>query len=200
VIGGNGNASQLTLVDPAGGSSFDTVKLAQIEDGLVISPDGQWAYVLGEDSTRRGLIQTVDLAGLRLQKMVTPGQPVPVGFTSPSQIAISPTGKTLYVPFGALGTPQRPGGIAVIDVSEADCQEIPWRSIDGCPDCGHANCIVLATIDGYQTGFSIEDQTDPPSNPATDTSNSIARIDNRKGRRILPSTQALYELIQGLNP
>jgi hypothetical protein len=39
-------------------------------------------------------------------------------------------------------------------------------------------------------GFALEDQTDPPSTPATDAAASIARIDN-DARSVLASTQAI---------
>jgi hypothetical protein len=58
--------------------------------------------------------------------------------------------------------------------------------------------VVLATIEHYQAGDKIEDQTDPPADPAADMAAHIARIDNRKGRQLLPSTQVLKELIECL--
>jgi len=58
--------------------------------------------------------------------------------------------------------------------------------------------VVLATIENYHLGDRIEEQTDPPADPAQDATDKIARIDNRKGRRLLPSTQVLTELVECL--
>lgn len=75
---------------------------------------------------------------------------------------------------------------------EIDCKEIPWRHLDRCPHCDEPDCIVIATIENYHLGDKILDM---PSKP-DDAANHIARIDNRKGRRLLPSTQILYEMIE----
>jgi hypothetical protein len=193
IIGNSANP-RLALIATDGTPPLGTVDLASAQEpiGLAISPGGHWAYVLEQDASQNGSIQAVDLTGLQLQQSVAPSQPFPVG-TNAGQVAISPTGRTLYVPLQDGGTPQRPGGIAVIDVSEANCQDIPWRSLEGCPACCSPNCVVLATIENYHAGDSIED---PPPDPRGDPGAHIARIDNRKGRCLVPSTQTLYELIQ----
>jgi hypothetical protein len=71
---------------------------------------------------------------------------------------------------------------AVVEVTEQDCEEIFWRHLEGCPHCDTPNCIVLATITDYHVGGRIEE----------------ANIDNRKGRRLLPSTQVLTEVVECL--
>ena len=72
------------------------------------------------------------------------------------------------------------------------CDEIWWSSLDGCPNCDEANCVVLATIVDWHVGDAIND---PPAVPATDPANHIARIDNTT-RRLLPSTSTIYEYLQ----
>jgi len=76
------------------------------------------------------------------------------------------------------------------------CEEIFWRHLEGCPRCDMPNCVVLATIEHYHLGDKIEDQTNPPSKPEDDEKAHIARIDNRKGRHLLPSTNVLVEIIR----
>src|SRR5262249_51255798 len=54
----------------------------------------------------------------------------------------------------------------------------PLRQVRPCPDCGTADCVVLATIRGYQPGRRLLDPADPPTDPGDDAKNGIARIDN----------------------
>lgn len=75
---------------------------------------------------------------------------------------------------------------------DADCKEIPWRHLEGCPHCEKANCVVLATIENYRLNDRMLDMPFQES----DLADRIARIDNRNGRRLLPSTQTLYEMIE----
>ena len=111
---------------------------------------------------------------------------------------ISSSGRTLYVPFtGNIATPGD-GGVAIIDVEESECCSKIWKALDGCPSCDTANCVVLATLKGFVVGDTFENQTDPPADPATDTANHMVRIDNRTGRRMLPSTSTLAEIVQCL--
>jgi DNA-binding beta-propeller fold protein YncE len=190
-----GNASaQIALVAPGSAQLVGTVGLAQKPIGVAVAPGAGWAYVLEADPAGQATVQTVDLARIQLKQPVTPGDPLAVGANS-GGIVLSPTGRTLYVPFQDAGPPQRPGGIAVIEVENGGCDAILWRSLDHCPDCGPDHCVVLATIDHYHVGDSVQDPTDPPSDPAADEAAHVARIDNRKGRRLLTSTQTLYEWI-----
>lgn len=76
------------------------------------------------------------------------------------------------------------------------CDEIFWRHLEGCPHCDGHNCVVLATIEHYHLGDKIEDQTKPPPKPEDDEQAHIARIDNRKGRHLLPSMSVLVEIIR----
>lgn len=94
---------------------------------------------------------------------------------------------------------QREHTVAVAHASRVAleaCCNIFDRHLEGCPACDEANCVVLATIENYHLDDRLEDQTDPPADPVEDDANKIARIDNHKGRRLLPSTQTLAEILE----
>jgi DNA-binding beta-propeller fold protein YncE len=162
---------------------------------LVVSPGGGWAYVLQQDGSDN-YVQPISLD--RLQQNLPPfvGAPLKVGNHS-SQIVISSTGSQIYIPFiDDLNLLNR-GGVAVIEVNEETCAEILWRDLEGCAHCDNPNCVVLATIEGYQLDDQIWDQADPPADPALDDNNHIDRIDNLT-RRLLPSTQVLTDVVKCL--
>jgi len=64
--------------------------------------------------------------------------------------------------------------------SAQPCDDLWWNHLNGCPSCDTPNCVVLATIANYHVGDVIDD----------------TRIDNKAGRKLLPSTQVLAELIE----
>jgi DNA-binding beta-propeller fold protein YncE len=172
-----------------------TPALAHSPVDLAIAPGGAWAYVL-EQEAADNYVQPVSLK--RLQDNLPPfvGTPLEVGNPA-SQIVISGTGTRLYVPYLDDLTLANGGGVAVLEVSEDSCREILWRDLEECAHCDQANCVVLATIENYRFDDALWDQTDPPSNPALDDAANISRINNRT-RRLLPSTQILYELMKCL--
>jgi DNA-binding beta-propeller fold protein YncE len=162
---------------------------------LAISPGGHWAYVLERDGTD-SFVQAVSLDRLQLHLPVTPGAPFQIGENS-QQLVLTGDGNQLYIPFtGDLAQPAV-GGVAIVDISEDACSDVLWRHLNGCPHCDLPECVVLATIENYNLGDRIEEQTSPPADPLQDTANTIARIDNRT-RRLLPSTQSLAELVECL--
>jgi len=163
--------------------------------GLVAGPGGHWAYVLEKDSD--SFVQAVSLDALVQHLAVTPGTPFKVGDDSRAIIKTA-SGKRLYIPYVDDSAQAAAGGVAIVEVAEGSCAEILWRHLDGCPHCDLPDCLVLATIENYHIGDRIEEQTDPPADPAADAAAKIARIDNRKGRRLLPSTEVLTELIECL--
>jgi DNA-binding beta-propeller fold protein YncE len=164
--------------------------------GLAVSPGGQWAYVLERDGTS-SFVQSVNLQRIQQALPVVANTPFPVGPGS-EQIVISPSGMHLYIPFVDDLTQASRGGVAVVEVSEEDCEEILWRHLEGCPGCDMPNCVVLATIEHYQIGDRLLDPSDSPPTAEADMAAHVARIDNRNGRRLLPSTQVLTELIECL--
>jgi hypothetical protein len=127
---------------------------------------------------------------------VTPGNPFEVGKES-QKIVINESDARLYIPYIADITQPAAGGVAIVEISEASCPEILWRHLDGCPHCDVADCVVLATIENYHIGDKLWSETEPPD-AEDDLTNNIARINNRLGRRLLPSTQVLTELVECL--
>jgi len=189
-------AKRLYLVNPNGPVLIGTIVPQHPPVGVVISPDARWAYVVEQDSGK-SYIEPIDLESLESGTSVPPGTALDIGVNSAAPV-ISDSGRTLYVPFtGLLATPGD-GGVAIIDIEESECCSKIWKALDGCPSCDIANCVVLATLNGFVVGDTFEDQTDPPADPAADTTNHIVRIDNHTGRRMLPSTSTLAEIVQCL--
>jgi len=162
---------------------------------LAVSAGGHWAYVLERDGAG-SFVQAVSLDRLQLHLPVIPGAALQVGDDS-QHVVLGSAGDHLYIPFiDDLAQPAL-GGVAVVDISEDACSDVLWRHLNGCPHCDLPDCVVLATIENFNLGDRIEEQTTPPADPPQDTANKIARIDNRT-RRLLPSTQTLAELVECL--
>jgi hypothetical protein len=189
-------AKKLHLITPDGTTPPSSVALTNLPVSLTASPRGHWAYVLERDAgTPSGsTVEAINLRRVRRGQPQVPAVPVQVDVNA-TQLLLTPNGTTLFV--ASEGDPALPqaGGVAVLDIAEQDCVELLWKSLEGCPTCDAADCVVLATIENYHVGDRLEDPTNPP-NPAQDAAAHIARLDNRKGRRLLPSTQALAEVVQ----
>jgi DNA uptake protein ComE-like DNA-binding protein len=164
--------------------------------GVVASPDGLWAYVLEQDAAGNDTVESIDLGDLRQNLPLVNGTPLPVGANS-QQLVLTQSGQTLYVPYIGVAGNATDGGVAILTVSETACCSLFWKSLDGCPSCDTADCIILATIENYELGFLIQDQTDPPADPAPDEQQKFARINNRT-RQLLPSTSTIAEVVQCL--
>jgi len=173
--------------------------LAHEPFALAVSSGGQWVYVLERDLTKNYL-QAVSANSIQL---ASPGQPVNpepelelrVGS---QQLVITESGEYLYIPFTGDLTVTNDGGVAILKIDERQCSEILWRHLEGCPQCDQPNCVVLGTIESYRVGDKLLDPVDPPSDPLADDAANIARIDNRKGRKLLPSTEVLTDLMECL--
>ncbi len=197
------NNKQLYLVDPnlTSPASFGPVPLDYNPLDLVASPGGHWVYVLEQDgTTKTSYVQAVNVHQVVVApagQIVQPTEAIKVGNDS-QRLVLSKSGRHLYVPY--VGDPQQAndGGVAILTVTEQACDDILWRQIEGCPHCDIANCVVLATIENYVLGDNILDQTDPPADPQKDIKSQTARINNREGRRLLPSTQVLKEVVECL--
>jgi DNA-binding beta-propeller fold protein YncE len=185
---------QLSLVDAKNDQLLGRALLDHPPLAVTVSPGGEWAYVLEADKGH-SYVQAVSLFGLQKGATQVTGEPLQVADDSRTIVA-SPSGDQLYIPYeaGKAGL----GGVGVVKVSEADCRNILWRSLDGCPGCETPNCVVLATIENYVAGFKVEDPADPAPTAAEDQDNQIARIDNVTGRKLLPSTEVLTELVECL--
>jgi hypothetical protein len=166
---------------------------------MVASPGGNWIYVLERDggTPEHFFIEPVSVHRVLLNEPQPLGALVPVGDNA-TQLALSKSGATLYVAYGGDPAVVDSGGVAILDVTGHNCSELLWSGLDGCPSCETGNCVVLATIENYHLDDKLTDQTDPPADPAADLPAHIARIDNRNGRRLLPSTQVLTDVVKCL--
>ncbi|MGA2812509.1 MAG: hypothetical protein ABSG16_13990 [Candidatus Acidiferrum sp.] len=148
---------------------------------VLLSPSGHWAYVLEQDSaTQNAYVQPVDEHAFETQQGTILGSALPVGIAPVSE-SISADGTRIFVPFTGTASVDN-GGVAVISVLATNCADLFKLSIEGCPDCGDGNCIVLATINGYTFGQPVVD----------------SEIDNLTDRRLLVSTQLLTEVVRCL--
>ena len=170
-------------VTPNASQVFPKVSLEHPPIGLAISTGGNWAYVLERDTTAPGksFVQAVDLFRLSQNLPVTALKSLPVGDAS-QHIVVSESGALLYVPYFGATANAFDGGVAKIEIKNLACEDLLWEHLNGCPHCDVPNCVVLATIKDYRVGDRIDE----------------GKIDNRLGRRLLPSTQVLAELIECL--
>jgi len=185
----------LRLVDPdSGGSTLGVVSLGTDYQPVdaVVSSGGHWAYVLVTDGND-DFIQSINLSSLRQGNAVSASTPVKTGSVSLG-VVITSSAERLFVPFIDDLTINNAGGVAVIDINEADCLSLLWQ--EDCPSCETSDCLVLATIENYSPGFRLLDQSIPASDPITDFANGLSRINNRLGRKLLPSTEAITEALE----
>ena len=180
-------SGDLYLVDPAAADVHGPVALAGPAQHLAGEP---WLYAL-QSASGTSHLQAAGTA------RIVGGTPDPVGPAlgfggDAHDLAVAPG--TIFVAY--TGTAAEPGGVAVFDVEERECADLLWDSLDGCDDCETPDCVVLATIRNYRPGFALLDVVDPPSSPDDDLAAGIARVDNRAGRRLLPSTAVLTEIIE----
>ena len=182
-------AKMVRLIDPVAGTIIgSSAALAADPIEIAISPDGRWAWVAIDDGTNASLVG-VDLG--RLRSGEAPGSVGSVAVGRPvGPLALWPSGELLYVPYTGDLAATAVGGVAVIGVSEADC----WGVLEGkdCPGCIVPDCLILATVEAYRVGRKLENL---PADPANDSANGIARIDNDTWRTLLPSTQAIAQAL-----
>jgi len=188
--------SKLYLVNPSTPALVGTVSLDHPPIAVAVAPDSHWAYVVEQDAGK-SYLEPVDMVSLQLGNPVVPGNALDLGADSGTPV-ITSSGHTLYVPYTGDLANAADGGVAIVHIGETDCCQQIWKSLDGCPSCDTADCLVLATIKNYVAGESFQDQTDPPADPIQDGKDHISRIDNREGRRLLPSTSTLAEMIECL--
>jgi hypothetical protein len=186
-------ASALHLVAVGPAALAGSVLMPHAPVDAAITAGGRWAYVLEHDGTG-GFVQAVDLhAIVSTGGVALPGTPLAIGPNS--QQIVAGDGRLLYVPFLGATANTFDGGVAKITVEDCDCAEIPWRALEGCPACD-VECLVLATVENHKLGNKLDAVTIPPSDPAADAAAGISRLDNRRGRRLLPSTTTLLEMIE----
>jgi hypothetical protein len=148
---------------------------------VLLSPAGRWAYVLEKDTaTGKAYVQTVDEHAIELSQPGALGSAAAAGI-GPQSEALSQDGTQLYVAYSDAANPNT-GGVGIIDVIQTDCAGIFDTLINGCPDCGQGDCLVLATITGYIYGSAVTE----------------SMIDNLKGRHSLASTDVLTQVVRCL--
>jgi DNA-binding beta-propeller fold protein YncE len=147
---------------------------------VLLSPGGRWAYVLEKDATGNAYVQAVDEQAVADNETAVLGPAVAIG-VGPQSEALAQNGRHLYIPCINTAQPNL-GGVAIVDIAQADCADIFKCLIEGCPDCAQGNCVVLATIPGYVYQSKV----------------TTSMIDNLRGRRLLPSTDLIAKAVQCL--
>jgi WD40 repeat protein len=153
---------------------------------ITTSRSGRWLYLLLKDSsspTPKGIIKVVDGGKLETDPSHAVSEPISV-VTEPQDILLDPEKERLYAAGQGAATPPPYGGVSILEVTEESCSEIVWRALDGCPDCPEDTCVPLAVVEDYVKSYQSGDKT------ITD-----AKIDNRKVRPLVPSTETLRQLV-----
>lgn len=182
-----GDATAMTVaVVPLASSpptAAGTVTLSEAPVALDVSAGGRWLFALVQDSAQAGAVQVIDAYALETSPSTAAvSAPVPVGEV-PEALSLADDGSSLYATFGG---PAAAGGadagVAQLTLEAQDCGAQITATIDGCPSCDGDDCVGLATVTGYTYGDAIEDSA----------------IDNLRGRRLLPSTAVLTEVVECL--
>ena len=153
---------------------------------IAASPSGKWAYILLKDNSShpKGIIKVVDGDKIATDptKALLPG--VFSVVSDPQDLVLEPEGNRLYVAGKGNSLPPSCGGVSVIDVKETQCSELIWRALEGCPECPEDNCVPLAIVEKYVENYKKQD-----------AAITNARIENRKFRPLVTSTDTLKQLV-----
>ncbi|MEJ7598228.1 MAG: hypothetical protein WKG01_09990 [Kofleriaceae bacterium] len=190
---GDGAGAKLHVIDPAkpsGTAPLASAGLAASPVAMVGALGGGWVYVVETNDA----IEVIDVGRLLQGLPVVPPPPLAIGI-KPFAVVLATSGLRMYVPYAGGLADGSDSGVAVIDILPADCGA-PLRRVRPCPGCGSADCVVVATIRNYHPGRRLLDKTEPAPSAATDAANSISRIDELDGRKILASTEMLQEVIE----
>ena len=171
----------------------DTIGVDEEPVDAIASPDLETLYVITSPAGSTTFhVRAFDLARLAAGDAQPPGPALPLG--QPAGIGNgAASDSVLYYP--VVG-PNRTPEAVLFGVSPHECPDL--YAVEDCEDCDTPDCLVLATILGYRPGFRIEAKTDPPTSPTADFAAQIARIDNQLGRKVLPSTQKIAEVLDCL--
>lgn len=183
--------NELRLINRTGPSFVGKVDLVETPVDIAVSIGGHWAYALVSNGTDE-FVRSVNLHSLRQGNAVVAGTPIPVGDAA-QQIHISSAADTLFVPYTGDIIVDDSGGVAVLQIDEANCKDLLWP--EDCPGCDTPDCLTLATIENYLPGFDVLDMPDIPPDATADITARKARINNDLGRQRLPSTQAIAEAL-----
>jgi hypothetical protein len=138
---------------------------------LVGSADGRFAYALTATH-----VLAVDT--FRLDSAPADAVRSALQLDGALEIALGADGTRMFAAYDDM--PAGFAGVAVIGVTEKDCGDLLELTIDGCPTCEGDECIVLATIVGYEPGQAVGE----------------ADIDNLTDRRLLPSTSVVTDVVR----
>lgn len=170
---------------------------------LSISATEKWAYV-PQDIDQSGEIQS-QVAVISIDEIISVQGGVPVNALSK---AVNINGNALFSRLNLVGrrlyvastddnaeTEPNRGLIAVLDVEEADCAQLFYEALDGCPACKedddpNEGAVILGHIAAYQPGQAMLE----PEFANTDD----AEIDNFTYRTWIASTTRLMQVIQCL--
>jgi DNA-binding beta-propeller fold protein YncE len=160
--------------------------LAHRPHGVVASSGGTWLYVLEqEDADKKGYVQPVNAHRVELKQPDAIAEATAVG-EQPRDLALSLDHRHIYVADEGNGADDT-GDVAVLSVTEEPCADLFKRVLDDCPACGEGDCVVLATIEDYVFGEKVIDG---------EAQAGQAQIDNFKGRRLLPSTTIITDVLK----
>ena len=149
VVGDETN-NTLYLVTLDGTNTVKSTGLTHKPVAMAVSPGGNSIYILERDgATPEGFyIEPVNVHRVQLSQSQPLGSLTQVGDNA-ADLALSESGRTLYVPYNGDPAVADSGGVAIIDVTEENCAEFLWQGLDACPSCDTGNCVMLATIESY---------------------------------------------------
>jgi YVTN family beta-propeller protein len=104
----NNNSNSVSVIDTASNTVTATIPVGTLPTGIAFSPDGAIAYVTNEGDGTISVISTAT-------NSVTATIPL-TGQVNPRYLAITPDGKTLYVPCGA-GLDGSPESVQVVSTA-----------------------------------------------------------------------------------
>ena len=153
--------------------------LSEAPLALAVSPGGRWLYAT-VSTAGEGQLWVIDAHALEAGDLVVGGN-VAIG-ENPQRPVLALADGRVYVPFTGDPAVDTSGGVALVTVTETDCDALFEATLDGCPacDCEDSPCgLVLATVTDYVFDSDVTDDS----------------IDNLRDRPLLPSTQVLYEVL-----
>lgn len=181
---GDAAAVTVAVIPLSGGTTSvaGTVTLSKAPVALAVSAGGRWLFALVQDSAQAGAVQVIDAYALETSPTTAAtSSPVPIG-EAPEALSLADDGSALYATYSGPAADGADAGVAQLAVAVQDCGAAITATIDGCPGCDGDDCVGLATVTGYTYGEAIEDSA----------------IDNLTGRRLLPSTAVLTEVVECL--
>ena len=171
---------RVQIIDAASFADISPVQtLSDAPLTLAVSPGGRWLYmtvsVAGE-----GQLWVLDTHALEAGDVVVGGN-VAIG-ENPQRPVLALSDGLVYVPFTGDPADDSSGGVALVTITESDCDALFEATLDGCPACDCEDdpcCLVLATVAEYVFESDVTD----------------GDLDNLRDRPLLPSTQVLYEVL-----